>query len=148
LPLLRETGRRKGIKGGDIMGIRFLNREEAKHVQDRINSDPEFRIAARFMSQDILIGVGDAQCIIRAREGVITGIAYDPSPIDKWNFFIRAPENGWNLFLKPIPPPFYQGFFTAAMREDFQFGGDVEALFAHYWAVQRMLAVMRELQNE
>jgi hypothetical protein len=24
----------------------------------------------------------------------------------------------------------------------------VEALFAYYWAVQRMLAVIRELQNE
>lgn len=130
------------------MEIRFLNGNEAKYVQERINGDPEFRIAARFMSQDILIGVGDAQCIIRAREGVITEIALDPSPLEKWNFFIRAPEKGWGLFLKPIPPPFYQGFFTAAMREDFQFGGDVEALFAHYWPVQRMLAVMRELQNE
>jgi hypothetical protein len=138
----------KRLKGGDVMEIRFLNRNEVKYVQERINSDPEFRIAARFMSQDILIGVGDAQCIIRAREGVITEIALDPSPLEKWNFFIRAPEKGWGLFLKSIPPPFYQGFFTAAMREDFQFGGDVEALFAHYWPVQRMLAIMRELQNE
>jgi hypothetical protein len=34
------------------------------------------------------------------------------------------------------------------MREDFEFGGNVEALFAHYWATQRMIAVMRQLQNE
>ena len=75
-------------------------------------------------------------------------IVFDPWQIDKWDFFIRAPEKGWELFLKPIPPAFYQGFFTAAMREDFQFGGDVEALFAYYWAIQRMLAVLRELENE
>ncbi len=130
------------------MQIRFLDPDKTRHVQERLNNDPEFRIAAKFMSQDILLGVGDAHYIIRAREGVITEIACDPSPIDKWNFFIRAPEKGWELFLKPVPPPFYQGFFTEAMREDFQFGGDVEALFAHYWAVQRLLAVMRELQNE
>jgi hypothetical protein len=130
------------------MKIRFLNRSKADYVRERINSDPEFRLAARFMSQDILLAVGDAQCIVRARDGEIAEIAIDPSPLDKWNFFIEAPEKGWELFLKPIPPPFYQGFFTAAMREDFRFGGDVEALFAHYWAVQRMLAVMLELQNE
>jgi len=131
-----------------MMEIHFLNPNEAADVRQRLNSDPEFRMAARFMSQDILIGVGDAKCIIRAREGIITEIVFNPSQIDKWNFFIRAPEKGWQLFLKPFPPPFYQGFFTAAMREDFEFGGDVEALFAHYWAVQRMLAVMREMQNE
>jgi len=134
--------------GGEVVAIRFLDPNEAVYVRERINSDPEFRIAVKFMSEDILIGVGDAQCIIKAREGVITEIAHNPSPLDKYSFFIKAPEKGWNLFLKPIPPPFYQGFFTAAMREDFQFGGDVEALFAFYWAVQRMLAVMRELQNE
>jgi hypothetical protein len=128
--------------------MRVLNRNETGYVQERINNDAEFRIAARFMSQDILIGCGEAQCIIKARDGRVREIAFDPSPIDKWDFFIRAPEKGWNLFLKPIPPAFYQGFFTAAMREDFEFGGDVEALFAYYWAVQRMLALFRELENE
>jgi len=130
------------------MGIRFLDPNQFKYVQERINSDPEFRIAAKFMSQDILIGAGDLQCIFKARDGLITEIALNPSPIDKWNFFIKAPEKSWELFLKLLPPPFYQGFFTATMREDFQFGGDVEALFAYYWAVQRLLNIMRELQNE
>jgi len=130
------------------MKIRFLDPNQIKYIQERINNDPEFRIAAKFMTQDILIGVGDLQCIFKAREGFITEITLNPLPIDKWDFFIRAPEKSWGLFLKPFPPPFYQGFFTAAMREDFQFGGDVEALFAHYWAVQRLLNIMRELQNE
>jgi hypothetical protein len=90
--------------------MRFLNRNEATYVQERGNGDAEFRIAARFMSHDGLIGCGDGQCIIRARERLPTGIVFDPSPIDKWGFFIRAPEKGWELFLKPFPPPFYKGF--------------------------------------
>jgi hypothetical protein len=130
------------------MGIRFLDPNQIKYVQERINNDPEFCIAGKFVSQDILIGAGDAQCIFKVRDGLVTEIVLNPSPIDKWNFFIKAPEKSWELFLKAVPPPFYQGFFTAAMREDFQIGGDVEALFASYWAVQRMLTIMRELQNE
>ena len=130
------------------MGICFLDQSKAGEVQERLNNDPEFRIAARFMTQDILLGAGEATCIVRAREGIITEITFNPSPLDKWNFYIRAPEKGWELFLRPFPPPFYQGFFTAAMREDFQIGGDMEALFAHYWAVQRLLAVIRQMQNE
>lgn len=130
------------------MKIRFLNPKEIELVQKSINIDPEFCIAAKFMSEDILFGVGDSECILKVREGVITEIALNPTPMDKWNFFIKAPEKSWEKLLQPLPPPFYQGFFSAAMREDFQFGGDVEALFAHYWAVQRMIAIMRQLQNE
>jgi pimeloyl-ACP methyl ester carboxylesterase len=128
--------------------MRVLDRDETRYVQKRINGDEEFRIAARFMSHDILFGCGERQCIVRVREGILTNIVFDPSPLDKWDFFVRAPEEGWELLLKAIPPPFYQGFFTAAMRENFQFGGDVEALFAYYWAIHRMLALFREMENE
>jgi hypothetical protein len=100
------------------------------------------------MSEDILIGVGDSQCIFKVRDGVVTEIMLNSTPMDKWSFFIKAPEKSWEKLLQPYPPPFYQAFFSAAMREDFQFGGDIEALFAHYWAIQRMLVVIRQLQNE
>ena len=33
-------------------------------------------------------------------------------------------------------------------RQHFELGGDIEAAFAHYWALTRMLDVMRELENE
>jgi hypothetical protein len=113
-----------------------------------MNSDPEFRLAARYMTEDILFGVGDSRCIVKVCDGVVKDIALKPTPVDKWDYFIKGPEKSWEKLLQPFPPPFYQGFFTAAMREDFEFGGNVEALFAHYWATQRMIAVMRQLQNE
>jgi hypothetical protein len=134
--------------GGNIVKIRFLNPKEIDYVRERMNSDPEFRLAARHMTEEILFGVGDSQCIVKVCDGVVKEIALNPMPVDKWDYFIKGPEKSWEKLLQPFPPPFYQGFFTAAMREDFEFGGDVEALFAHYWATQRMIAVMRQLQNE
>jgi hypothetical protein len=128
--------------------IRFLDSKGVKEVRERINRDPEFHIAARCMSQDILIAADDQQCIFKVRDGVITEIVLNPSPMEPWNFFIKAPEKSWRLFLQPIPPPFFHSLFGAALREDFQFGGDVEAMFAHYWATQRMLTMLRQLQNE
>lgn len=130
------------------MKIRFLNPKEIDYIRERMNSDPEFRLAARYMTEDILFGVGDSRCIVKVRDGVVKDIALNPTPVDKWDYFIKGPEKSWEKLLQPFPPPFYQGFFTAAMREDFEFGGNVEALFAHYWATQRMIAVMRQLQNE
>jgi hypothetical protein len=33
------------------------------------------------------------------------------------------------------------------IRQTFEVGGDLESLFAHFWPVNRMLDMMRELQN-
>jgi hypothetical protein len=131
-----------------MMEIYFLDPKRAETVRERINGDPEFLIAARYMSKDILIAADDQQCIFKVRDGVITDIVMNPSPMDPWDFFIKAPEKSWKLFLQPFPPPFFHSLFGAAIREDFQFGGDLEAMFAHYWATQRLLAMMRLLQNE
>jgi hypothetical protein len=134
--------------GGNIVKIRFLNPKEIEYVRERVNSDPEFRIAAKFMSEDILFGVGDSQCIFEVRDGVATEIVLNPTPMDRWDYFIKAPEESWEKLLQPFPPPFCQGFFSAAVREDFQFGGNLEDLFAYYWATQQLISILRQLQNE
>ena len=130
------------------MKIRFFDPEQVNEVREKINSDPEFRIAAKYMSQDILLASDEKQCIFKVLDGEIKNIVSNPSPMDRWGFFIRAPEKSWELFLQLKPPPFYHSLFGASLREDFQFGGDVEAMFAHYWATLRMFDVLRQMQNE
>ena len=130
------------------MAVCFLDPKRTENIRERINSDPEFRIAARYMSQDILLEADEKQCIFKVGDGVITDIVMNPSPMDPWDFFIKAPVRSWELFLQSVPPPFFHSVFGAAIRQDFKFGGNVEAMFAHYWATQRMLVIMRQLQNE
>jgi hypothetical protein len=130
------------------MKIRFFDPEQLNNIRESINSDSEFRIASKYMSEDILLLSDDKQCIFKVRDGELVNIVLSPSPMDSWSFFIKAPEKSWDLFLRPKPPPFFHSLFGAALREDFQFGGDVEAMFAHYWATLRMFAVLRQLQNE
>jgi hypothetical protein len=130
------------------MTVHFLDSNRVGRIRERVNSDPEFHIAAKYMSQDILLAAGERQCLFKVHGGVVTEIIVNPSPMEAWDFFIKAPEKSWELFLQPLPPPFFHSLFGASIREDFQFGGDVEAMFAHYWAVQRLLAVMRLLHNE
>jgi hypothetical protein len=128
--------------------IRFLKPDENEYVREKINSDPEFRVAGKYLSEDILFGVSDRQCILRLRDGVVKEILLDPTPMDSWSFYVKAPEASWEKLLMPFPPPFYQSFFTAAMREDFEFGGNLEVAYAAYWATLRIVNIMRELQNE
>lgn len=131
----------------NIVKACLSNPREAEYVRKKMNEDPEFRIAAKFMSENILFQVGDVKGIFKVHNGAVTEIQPNPTPLDTWSYFIMGPEDGWDKLLQPFPPPFYQGFFSATMREDFQFGGNVEALCAHYWATERMINIMRELQN-
>jgi hypothetical protein len=130
------------------MSIRFLNPSETAYVRDTINNDPEFRLASRFFSKDILLIVGDAKCIVKLRDGVVIEIKLNPSFMNPWSFFIKGSVETWQKFLQPIPPPFFTDLYGGISRQHFELGGDIEAAFAHYWVLTRMLDVLRELENE
>jgi hypothetical protein len=130
------------------MSVRFLNPSQTAHVRDSINSDPEFRLASRFFSKDILLIVGDIRCIVRIRDGNVTEIRLNPTFMNPWSFFIKGSTETWQKFLQPMPPPFFTDLYGCISRQLFELGGDIEAAFAHYWALTRMLDVLRELENE
>jgi hypothetical protein len=130
------------------MSIRFLNPSETAYVRNVINSDPEFKLARRFFSKDILLIVGDAKCIVKLRDGVVIEIKLNPTFMNPWSFFIKGSVETWQKFLQPIPPPFFTDLYGGISRQHFELGGDIEAAFAHYWALTRMLDVLRELENE
>jgi hypothetical protein len=130
------------------MSFRFLNPSETARVRDGINSDPEFRLASRFFSKDILLIVGDIRCIAKICDGNVTEIKLNPTFMNPCSFFIKGPTETWQKFLQPIPPPTFTDLYGCISRQHFELGGDIEAAFAHYWALTRMLDVLRELENE
>jgi hypothetical protein len=130
------------------MSVRFLNPGETAHVRDVINRDPEFKLAGRFFSKDILLVVGDSKCIVTVRDGVVNEINLNPSFMNPWSFFIKGSTETWQKFLQPIPPPFFTDLYGCISRQNFELGGDIEAAFAHYWALTRMLDVLRDIENK
>jgi len=130
------------------MSLRFLDPSGTTRVRDAINSDPEFKLASRFFSKDILLIVGEAKCIVKLREGVVAEIKLNPTFMNPWSFFIKGSVETWRKFLQPMPPPFFTDLYGCISRQHFELGGDIEAAFAHYWALTRMLDVLRELENE
>jgi hypothetical protein len=130
------------------MAVRFINPNETAHVVDAINADPEFKLASRFFSKDILLVVADAKCIIKVRNGVVIEIKLNPTFMIPWSFFIKGSAETWQNFLQPMPPPCFTDLYGCISRQNFELGGDIEAAFAHYWALTRMLDILREIENE
>ena len=130
------------------MTICFLNPEVLVKIRDAINTDAEFGIAAKTLTNDVLLEAGDARSIIKVREGVVTEIMVNPTYMEAWQFGIKASTDAWEKFLQPVPPPFYNALFPAMIRQIFHVDGDLEKAFAHFWPITRMLDILRDLQNK
>ena len=54
------------------MVIRFIDPKNAISFRDILNADPELKIAARYMTKDACIEIGNVKCIVKFRDGVVT----------------------------------------------------------------------------
>jgi hypothetical protein len=130
------------------MAVRFIDPQNADFFRNALNADPEFKIAARYMTKDVCIEVGITKCIVKFRDGIVTQIKSENAFADPWDFAVRGAEDAWEKFLQPIPPRFYDGIFGGMVRGNFRLEGDTISAFSHFWAVTRMLDIFRELQNK
>ncbi len=129
------------------MAIRFMDPKEAEGIRSYVNSDPEFRLAAARMMTNVLLGVGESRCVVKVREGVVSEILANPVFAEACSFYVKGSEEAWAKFLQPVPPPFYNGVFSAMIRQNFELGGDLEEAFSDFWPLTRMFDLFREVQN-
>jgi hypothetical protein len=130
------------------MTVVFLDSRKVERLRNTLNSDAEFRLAARFMSEDILLEVADSRCIVKIRDGVVTEIKRDPPSNDPWSFSIKATAESWDKLLQSLPPPFYTGLNAGMIRGKLQILGNAEVAFAYLWALNRILDVVRQTPHK
>jgi hypothetical protein len=130
------------------MTVIFLDSNKVAQLINTLNNDAEFKLAARFMSEDILFEVDDSRSIVKVRDGLVIEIKIAPGSKEHWSFSIEATAESWDKLLQPSPPPFFTGLNAGMIRGNLQILGNLEAVFAYSWAVNRMLDIMRQLQNK
>lgn len=125
------------------MSQRITERNQAQFIE-AVNSDPEFRLAARYWNGSFRLGMGAEEAyLFRVRDGHMVDVNRQPTLFDDWDFEIAGPADGWNRILSTTPPPFYQDVASAMLRHGFTLGGDVESFFAYHAALRRVVDVMR-----
>ena len=123
-------------------------------LKEAANNDSEFRIAARFWTTVLHVGVGDLSYLVRIKDGVIDGVARcEPSPQlwdqwTAWKISISAPLEDWRNFCEPVPRPFYQDLFGAVAHHGFRVEGEKEGFFQYFPAIRRMLDIVRGLSRQ
>ena len=129
------------------MAIIFLDKKNIERLRKSINSDPEFQLASKYMSQDIHFAADSSDCLISVRDGVVTEIKLDPF-LESCTYSIEGSVESWQKFLQPVPPPFYNEIYSCLRARTLKLTGNLEAVAAHFWALTRMTDIFRELQNK
>jgi hypothetical protein len=110
----------------------------------RFASDPELSRCARFFTGAFRLGVGEQRFELRFEAGRFAGAGPAASPPGARDVEISAAPAEWDKLLAPVPPPFYQDPFGAALHHPVSLGGDPETLFAYYGVLRRVIEILRE----
>jgi hypothetical protein len=78
----------------------------------------------------------------RERQG--RSFQYGTQGFDPHTINIGGPEETWKKMMERRPKPFYHDWFAASFHHEFTFGGDLESAYAHYYAIRRINAIMRQ----
>jgi hypothetical protein len=130
----------RGEKGAALK----LDEQLLGRLQEAMRTDPELAVVGKFFTCDLLLGSGDRRFLLRFREGEMTEIVPDPSPVDPWRIAIKAPEGTWEKFLQDPPPPEFHDIWAATWLGHMMLEGDTKVLMQHHLAIWRTLKLLRE----
>jgi hypothetical protein len=116
-----------------------------EQVLEALNADGQFRHAARSWSIEIVFGIGDERYVLDILDGHVRRFEPTDDLFQACGARLAGTEEDWRNLLEPVPVPFYQDFIGAWFNHGFEISGDLRSVFAHYWALLRLLDVMRSL---
>ena len=96
----------------------------AKKFEEATNSDETIGAMAKYYSCSFMFDMEKAKVIIEMHDGKIKNINTKPSPLDPYDFALRASANTWKEFSQPIPKPMYHGIWSASFRKDLKIEGN------------------------
>ena len=117
-------------------------------IRERLNQDPEFQLTARFWYCDVRFKVGADLYFMHIENGVVSSFVHGTQGFDPYTINIGGEVAIWEQMLVDKPRPFYHDWFAASFHHAFEFGGDLEAAYAYYYALRRIHAIMGECVRE
>lgn len=117
-------------------------------IRERLNTDPEFVLAARFWYGDVRFSVGQDVYFMRIENGQVARFHAGTEGFDPYDVHIGGSAEVWAQMLAEKPLPFYHDWFAASFHHDFEISGDLGTAYAYYYAIRRMHAVFGECVRE
>lgn len=110
-----------------------------------VNDDKVLVRRGRTLSTDFMVEVGQRQYLVRVREGRIVGVEPGPFVMPSWSFAVRAPEEVWQRFWRPVPAPGDNDIFALRKTGEMRVEGDMKPFVAYLLYIKEVLAAPRRL---
>ena len=89
-----------------------------------INIDETICAIANYYTCSFMFDMEKAKVIIEMHDGKVKNINTNPSPLDPYDFALRASANTWKEFGQPMPKPMYHGIWSASFLRDLKIEGN------------------------
>ena len=88
----------------------------AKKYEDLTNNDDTIGAMAKYYTCTFMFDMEKAKVIIEMHDGKVKKINTNPSPLDPYDFALRASANTWKEFGQPIPKPMCHGIWLSLIH--------------------------------
>ena len=96
----------------------------ARKYEELTNNDDTIGSMAKYYTCTFMFDMEKAKVIIEMHDGKVKKINTNPSPLDPYDFALRASANTWKEFGQPIPKPMYHGIWSASFLRDLKIEGN------------------------
>ena len=79
---------------------------------------------AKYYTCSFMFDMENAKVIIEMHDGKVKNINTNPSPLDPYDFALRASAKTWREFGQPMPKPMYHGIWSASFLRDLKIEGN------------------------
>ena len=96
----------------------------AKKNEDLTNGDDTIKAMAKYYTCSFMFDMEKAKVIIEMHDGKVKNINTSPSPLDPYDFALRASAKTWREFGQSMPKPMYHGIWSASFLKDLKIEGN------------------------
>ena len=96
----------------------------AKKYEDLTNGDETIKAMAKYYTCSFMFDMEKAKMIIEMHDGKVKNINTSPSPLDPYDFALRASAQTWREFGQSMPKPMYHGIWSASFLKDLKIEGN------------------------
>jgi hypothetical protein len=112
-------------------------------LQQRVNADSRLVWRGRYVDTAFLAEVGDTAWLIQVTAGRIAAVKRGPLVMPSWTFALRAPQEAWDAFWLPVPPPGFHDLLALVKRRALRIEGNLHPFMANLLYFKGVMAAPR-----
>ena len=110
-------------------------------LPDLLPANPDLIRRGRWLDVDCRIDVGSEPFFLSIREGVLASFERGPRLMRSTGFSMRATDEAWTNYWKPIPAPGWHDLFALTKRGAASMDGDLRPLLQNLQYFKDLLAL-------